>query len=54
MKTEYMSSEESDMDGDEDVLKVHRLPWLKPSVKRMFSTLDSELAKKKTPHQSVR
>ena len=35
MKTEYMSSEESDVDGEEDILRV---PWWKPSVKRMFAT----------------
>lgn len=49
MKTEYMSSEESDVDGEEDVLRVHDLPWRKPSVKRMFNTLDSESVKRKTP-----
>lgn len=49
MKTEYMSSEESGVDGDEDILKVHDLPWRKPSVKRMFATLDSESAKRRTP-----
>ena len=49
MKTDYMSSEESDVDGEEDILRVLDLPWRKPSVKRMFSTLDSESAKRKTP-----
>ena len=49
MKAEYMSSEESDIDEGEDILKVHDLPWRKPGVKRMFATLDSETAKRKTP-----
>ena len=38
LKTDYMSSEESDVDGDEDILEVHDLPWRKPSVKKMFAT----------------
>ena len=49
LKIEYMSSEESDVDGEEDVLTVRDLPWRKPAVKRMFSTLDAESAKRKTP-----
>ena len=49
LKIEYMSSEESGMDGEDDVLNVHDLPWRKPAVKRMFSTLDAESAKHKTP-----
>ena len=48
MKVEYMSSEESDVDGDEDVLIVRKLPWRKPTVTKMFATLDAETAKKKT------
>lgn len=48
MKTDYMSSEESDVDGEEDILKVHDLPWRKPAVKKMFATLDAESTKRKT------
>lgn len=48
LKTDYMSSEESDVDGDEDVLQVHDLPWRKPSIKRMFATLDAESSKRKS------
>jgi hypothetical protein len=48
MKTDYMSSEESAVDGEEDVLEVHDLPWRKPGVRRMFTTLDAESAKRKT------
>ena len=48
LKTDYMSSEESDVDGDEDVLEVHDLPWRKPSVKKMFATLDAESLKRKS------
>ena len=49
MKIEFMSSEESEVDGDEDVLSVHNLPWRKAAVKKMFDTLDAEIAKTKTP-----
>ncbi len=48
MKTEYMSSEESDVDREEDVLRVHDLLWRKQAVKKMFATLDSESVKRKT------
>ena len=48
LKVEYMSSEESGVDEEEDVLIVHDLPWRKPAVKKMFSTLDAESAKHKT------
>ena len=48
LKIDYMSSEESDVDGDEDVLEVHDLPWRKPSVKKMFATLDAESLKRKS------
>ena len=48
LKTDYMSSEESDIDGEEDVLNVHNLPWRKPAIKKMFATLDAESSKRKT------
>lgn len=48
MKVEFMSSEESDIDGEEDVFVIHDLPWRKPSVKRMFSSLDAESSKNKS------
>ena len=36
--SDMMSSEESDMDGEKDVLKVHSLPWRAVSVSRMHWT----------------
>lgn len=48
MIMDFMSSEESDMDGDEDVLIVHSLPWRKPSVKKMFSTLDADISRNRS------
>ena len=48
MKTEFMSSEESDVDDDEEVLKVHDLPWRRDIVNTMFSALDIDAAKGKT------
>ena len=37
-----MSSKESDMDGEKEVLKVHSLPWRAVSVSSMFHALDKE------------
>ena len=48
MKTEFMSSEESDVDDDEEVLKVHDLPWRRDIVDTMFSALDIDAANGKT------
>ena len=48
MNVDFMSSEESDIDGEEDVLIVHDLPWRKPSVRRMFSRLDAEVSRNKS------
>lgn len=42
---DMMSSEES----DEEVLKVHSLPWRAVTVGRMFHALDREAAKQRTP-----
>lgn len=44
-----MSSEESEVDGEEHVLAVHNLPWRKSTVKKMFDTLDVEITKTKSP-----
>ncbi len=44
-----MSSEESDLDGEEEVLRVHSLPWSSETVTRMFHSLDDEASKLKTP-----
>lgn len=48
MKVDFMSSEESDVDEEEDVLVIHDLPWRKPSVKGMFSALDGDASKNKS------
>ena len=47
--SDMMSSEESDMDGEKEVLKVHSLPWRAVSVSRMFQALDKEAANQRTP-----
>jgi hypothetical protein len=49
LRADVMSSEESDLDGEEDVLRVHSLSWRSEAVTRMFRTLDSEASKLRTP-----
>lgn len=44
-----MSSEESSMDEEEEVLKVHSLSWRARKVNAMFERLDGEAGKSKTP-----
>ena len=46
---DLMSSEESSMDEGEEVLKIHSLPWRSSKVNKMFSSLDMEASKSKTP-----
>lgn len=46
---DLMSSEESSMDEEDEVLKIHTLPWRAGRVTRMFHQLDNEAAKSKTP-----
>lgn len=46
---ELISSEESDMDEEEEVLKVHSIPWRAHKVTAMFERLNSEAYKSKTP-----
>lgn len=50
MKTEIMSSEDSEIDdnGDE-VLKVRLLPWRSSEVNRMFSKIDAYNIAAKSP-----
>ena len=48
MCLEMMSSDDSDMDEDDEVYRVRALPWRKEAVKRMFNTLDNEALKIKT------
>ena len=48
MCLEMMSSDESDMDEDDEVYHVCSLPWRKEAVKRMFNTLDNEALNVKT------
>lgn len=47
--SDLVSSEESDVDEDEEVLKVCSLPWRSSKVTKMFQQLDMEAAKTKTP-----
>lgn len=49
MTVDIMSSEESDVDGDEDVIVIHPLPWLSDKVAHFKETLDLEIKKEKTP-----
>ena len=44
-----MSSEESGMDNEDEVLKVNSLPWRAEKVNRMFHHLDNEAGKCTTP-----
>ncbi len=48
---EMMSSEESDVDEEDndEILKVHPLPWRANKVTRMFQQLDLETSRSKTP-----
>ena len=47
--SDMMSSEESDMDEEKEVLKVHSLPWRAVSVSRMFTHWTKKLPNKRTP-----
>ena len=49
MISELMSSEESDLDDEEEVIKIHHLPWRASKVAQMFEQLDMEANKMKTP-----
>ena len=46
---DLISSEESEMDEDEEVLKVRSLSWRASRVTAMFERLDGEVSKSKTP-----
>lgn len=46
---DLMSSEESSMDEEEEVIKIHPLPWRASKVTRMFQHLDTEALKSKSP-----
>lgn len=47
--SDLMSSEESGMDEEDEVLKVHSLPWRSSKVTKMFQHLDMEVVKAKSP-----
>ena len=49
MKLDIMSSEESDMDEEEEVLIIHPLEWRSDKLERMFLILDNEITKSKSP-----
>ncbi len=49
MSMEYISSEESGCDGDEDALIARPLPWLSTAVQQFKRKLDLEVQKNKTP-----
>ena len=50
MRTEVMSSEESDVDGNGDeVLHIRPLPWRSSEVNRMFAKIDTYIMAGKSP-----
>ena len=49
MKLDLISSEESEMDDGEEVLTLHPIPWRSEKVDQMFSILDNEIMKSKSP-----
>ena len=49
LKLDLMSSEESDIDDDEEILVLHPLPWRSEKVDQMFVMLDNETMKSKSP-----
>ncbi len=49
MKLEIMSSDESGMDDEEEVIIVHALPSLSEAVKDLKSLLDQRIVAAKTP-----
>lgn len=49
MVNSFMSSEESDIDGDEEIVTVHPLPWRSKYVSTMFTRIDDYVQKHKTP-----
>lgn len=49
MTVDIMSSEESEVDEEEDVIVIHPLPWLSHKVACFKETLDLEIKKDKTP-----
>ena len=53
LSIDFMSSEEGDIDGGEEVLKSHKIPWWRDLVTRMFNTLDADAAKAKTPQSII-
>lgn len=49
MKHEFMSSEESDINGEEDVLVVRTLPWRTSQVNQLMQKLDDKCFIEKRP-----
>ena len=49
MNIEFMSSEESGQDGDEEVMVVNTLPWRSHQVNRLFKQLDDKTNVNRTP-----
>ena len=45
----FMSSEESDLDNEEEVLTLHPLPWRAEKVDMLFRKLDEITLKAKSP-----
>ena len=46
---EMMSSEDSEIDEEEEVLMVHPLPWRASKVDAMFKRLDDGIKENKSP-----
>ena len=49
MCLEFMSSDESGIDEDKEVIISHPLPWLSPSVQQLKKKLDDASFKNKSP-----
>lgn len=50
MEADNISSEDSGMDSDEEVLIVKQLPWRSEQVNSLFKRLDQKVMQEKSPH----
>ena len=49
MQIDMMSSEESGMEGDEEVMLIRPLPWRSEQVNRLMKQLDKKVESSRTP-----
>ena len=49
MQIDMMSSEESGMEGDEEVMLIRPLPWRSEQVNRLMKQLDQKVESSRTP-----